>query len=72
MKLAHRGKGKIMQNKLLKLGMAFIIGSLLTACSSNAIVQDEKKPVASNQTKKQIIKPKKITKRLVKKESNSC
>ena len=67
MKLAHRGKGKIMQNKLLKLGMAFIIGSLLTACSSNAIVQDEKKPVASNQTKKQIIKPKKITKRLVKK-----
>jgi uncharacterized protein YijF (DUF1287 family) len=46
-----------MQNRFLQLGLAFIIGSALTACSSNAIVQN--KAVTPSKAKKHIVVNKK-------------
>ncbi len=56
-----------MQNKFLQLGMVFIIGLALTACSSNAVVQNKSKTGISNQAKKQltVINKKIISKKTV-------
>jgi uncharacterized protein YijF (DUF1287 family) len=48
-----------MQNRFLQLGLVFIISTILTACSSNAVVQNKAVTPSKGKTKKHIVATKK-------------